>query len=115
MGLKALTKQNAILDMRTQRLHFLPDSEWELTPSLPEGTRTFQIEKAPSGHLILPCCEYPDESRDPWGPTPPSTSASTTRQTTLTSTPATTSASTTDYTAALDADDHSVTPTPDDS
>eukprot|EP00974_Lingulodinium_polyedra_P017063 1657181-Lingulodinium_polyedra.AAC.1 len=25
--------------------------------ALPEGTDSFQLELAPSGHLVLPCCE----------------------------------------------------------
>ena len=40
--------RNAILDMKTLRLHFCGPREYDLSP----------CELAPSGHLVLPCSEY---------------------------------------------------------
>ena len=53
LGLRALQQNNAILDMRTKQLHFA--SSGEVVMMLPPGSETFQLEAAPSGHLLLPC------------------------------------------------------------
>ena len=58
MGLTALKKNKAILDFNTLTLYFCSDTQYSLGKSLPEGTDQYQLETAPSGHLVLPCCEY---------------------------------------------------------
>jgi hypothetical protein len=32
---------------------------------LPEGTTTFNMLQAPSGHVMLPCCKYPAQQTQP--------------------------------------------------
>ena len=59
LGLAALTKNRGILDFNTMELHFCGPGDYDLGKALPPGTDTFQLEKAPSGHMVLPCCEYP--------------------------------------------------------
>ena len=44
------------------KLHFCGPGDIKIEPGLPPGTETFQLETAPSGHLVLPCCEYEDDS-----------------------------------------------------
>ena len=56
LGLQSLMDNRAILDMRTQQLHFLGPGDCEL--NLPPGTDSYQLEQAPSGHLMLPCSEF---------------------------------------------------------
>ena len=56
LGLRSLTEHRAILDMCSCQLHLLGPGETrlELTP----GTETFNLERAPTGHLLLPFQEY---------------------------------------------------------
>lgn len=56
LGLKSLTEHRAILDMCSNQLHLLGPGEarLELTP----GTESFNLERAPTGHLMLPFQEY---------------------------------------------------------
>ena len=58
MGLTALRKNRAILDFNTQTLYFCGEAQYNLEEMLPQGTDRYQLETAPSGHLVLPCCEY---------------------------------------------------------
>ena len=58
MGLTALKSNKAILDFNTLTLYFCHNADYDLDKTLPEGTNKYQLETAPSGHLVLPCCEY---------------------------------------------------------
>ena len=59
--------RNAILDMKTLRLHLCGPGEYDLLPALPPATEPFQCELAPSGHLALPCSEYAGVDREEAG------------------------------------------------
>ena len=56
--LTALKTNRAILDFNTQTLYFCNGDPCNLDKLLPQGTDKYQLETAPSGHLVLPCCEY---------------------------------------------------------
>ena len=58
MGLNALRKNRAVLDFNTQELLFLGPGDYDLMKAVPPGTDVFDLERAPSGHLVIPCCEY---------------------------------------------------------
>ena len=58
LGLTALRKNRAVLDFTTLKLYFCGPADYDVANSLPEGTDIFQLELAPSGHIVLPCCEY---------------------------------------------------------
>jgi len=58
LDLTALRKNRAILDFNTFQLHFCGPGDYNLVAGLPPGTDSFQCELAPSGHLVVPCCEY---------------------------------------------------------
>ena len=60
LGLKALTSNRAILDCVTKRLYFLGPGNYDLMQILPAGTKAFDLETAPSGHLVLPITHYND-------------------------------------------------------
>lgn len=64
LGLTALRKNNAILDFATLELHFQGPGRQPLRQHLPAGTETFPLELAPSGHMVLPCCEYERAPQD---------------------------------------------------
>jgi hypothetical protein len=57
LGLDALMSQRALLDLTTLKLHFVGPGTLQL--DLPAGSESFQLEIAPSGHLVLPCGHYP--------------------------------------------------------
>ena len=53
LGLTALRKNRAILDFNTLRLYFCGPGDYELNREMPPGTDTYQLELAPSGHIVL--------------------------------------------------------------
>ena len=58
LGLTALRKNRAVLDFTTLKLYFCGPADYDVAGSLPEGSDAFQLEIAPSGHIVLPCCEF---------------------------------------------------------
>ena len=58
MGLSALKKNRAVLDFNSLTLYFCGKDHYDLGAALPANTDKYQLETAPSGHLVLPCCEY---------------------------------------------------------
>ena len=62
LGLTALRKNRAVIDFSTLRMHFCGPGDIEVGKALPPGSDTFQLEVAPSGHIVLPCCEFKAES-----------------------------------------------------
>ena len=56
LGLQSLVDNRALLDFDTMQLHFRGPGESQM--NLPPGSESYQLEEAPSGHLMLPCCEY---------------------------------------------------------
>ena len=58
LGLTALRKNRAILDLNTLKVYFCGPGDYDLLKELPPGTDSFQAELAPSGHMVLPCCEF---------------------------------------------------------
>ena len=58
LGLTTLRQNQAALGFTTLRLHFQGPGNSRIDQSLPPGTDTFQLELAPSGHLVLPCSEF---------------------------------------------------------
>ena len=49
-------ENRALLNMQDMTLHFAGPGEVQVI--LPPGSESFQLEMSPSGHLMLPCCEY---------------------------------------------------------
>ena len=62
LGKMALKNNRAVWDFVTDQLHFMGPGDYDLMKALPPGTDTFQLETAPSGHSVLPCCEYTPSS-----------------------------------------------------
>ena len=58
MGLTALKNNRAILDFNSLTLYFCGKDRYDLDAALPANTDKYKLETAPSGHLVLPCCEY---------------------------------------------------------
>ena len=57
-GLNTLRYNRAVLDFTTLEMHFLGPGDSQVGKTLPPGPDTFQLEIAPSGHLVLPCSEF---------------------------------------------------------
>ena len=58
LGLHSLEHNRAIWDFQQHKLYFLGPGDYDLSKAMPPGTDVFQLEKAPSGHAVLPCCEF---------------------------------------------------------
>ena len=58
LGLNSLINVGALMDFRNMKLHFTGPGPLEYASHLPEGTQTFELHQAPSGHVMLPCCKY---------------------------------------------------------
>jgi hypothetical protein len=65
-GLKTMRNNRAVLDMVNLQLHFCGPSDINLT--LPSGTKSFQLEISPSGHLVLPCTNFENMHNNPPNP-----------------------------------------------
>ena len=61
LGLTSLRDARALLDMHTLKLHFCGPNgaNIELSP----GSQTFNLEVSPSGHLVVPCCEFQKQAK----------------------------------------------------
>ena len=60
LGGQALRNNRCLWDFTTDKLYFLGPGDYNLERALPPGTDVFQLERAPSGHSVLPCCEFSD-------------------------------------------------------
>jgi hypothetical protein len=56
LGLKTLMERRAIMDFTTMQISFTGPGEPKIDYS--PGTDIFKMFQAPSGHLMIPCCEY---------------------------------------------------------
>ena len=63
LGKTALKKNRAIWDFATDMLYFAGPGDYDLPRALPPGTDAYQLETAPSGHSVLPCCEYTSDAQ----------------------------------------------------
>ena len=58
LGLNSLTKRRAVIDCVTKKMYFMGPGDYNLEEAMPSGTQVFQLETAPSGHLVLPITKY---------------------------------------------------------
>ena len=58
LGITSLKNKRTLIDLNTNKLYFLGPGDYDLPAAMPPGTECYQCEQSPSGHLILPCCEY---------------------------------------------------------
>jgi len=63
LGLKSLTQARCILDLTTNQIHLCGPGKPQF--ELPPGSESYQLEIAPSGHLMLPCSEFRLADRHP--------------------------------------------------
>ena len=61
LGLRSMQNSRATLDLTTNQMHLCGPGDVSII--LPSGTETYQLEIAPSGHLVLPCCNFTAASR----------------------------------------------------
>jgi hypothetical protein len=64
LGLAALRMNRAKLDFSILKLFFCGPGDYDLPRGMPPGADSFQCEIAPSGHLVIPCCEYEGAALD---------------------------------------------------
>ena len=58
LGLNSLRSRRAVIDCHTRKMYFLGPGDYDLAAGMPTGTQTFQLETAPSGHLVLPISHF---------------------------------------------------------
>ena len=58
LGLQALKRNRAVMDLNSNKIYFLGPGNYDLLHAMPPGTDCYQAVEAPSGHLVLPICEY---------------------------------------------------------
>ena len=58
LGLDSLRRNRCVVDFTTLKLYFCGPDDTNLDKHMPAGTKVFQCEISPSGHLALPCCNY---------------------------------------------------------
>ena len=58
LGLDSLESMSAIVDFGARKMYIPGPGGVEMPKALPPGTDTFQLQKAPSGHLLLPCTNF---------------------------------------------------------
>ena len=63
LGLTALKNNRAIIDCNTNKLYFLGPGDYDLDKAMPPGTDVYQMEIAPSGHMVLPLCNYREQQQ----------------------------------------------------
>ena len=63
LGLTALKNNRAIIDCNTNKLYFLGPGDYDLDKAMPAGTDVYQMEIAPSGHMVLPLCNYREQQQ----------------------------------------------------
>ena len=64
LGKNSLTKNRAVWDFVEDKLYFLGPGDYDLMKMLPPGTDIYQLERAPSGHSVLPCCEFDPQNKE---------------------------------------------------
>ena len=52
-----------ILDLNTLKVYFLGPGEYQLSDALPDGTDCIQAERGPTGHLMMPCHAYDQNTK----------------------------------------------------
>jgi len=58
LGMTALKRNRAILDLNDNKIYFLGPAPYDLWEALPPGTDCFQGDISPSGHLVIPCSDH---------------------------------------------------------
>ena len=66
LGFKTMRNDRAVLDMVALQLHVRGPSDISLT--LPPGTKPFQLEISPSGHVVLPFTNFENIQHNPPNP-----------------------------------------------
>jgi hypothetical protein len=63
LGLNTMVEQRAVIDLRTLTITFCGPDDRPL--QYPNGSDTYKLHRAKSGHLMLPCCQYDASSTAP--------------------------------------------------
>ena len=58
LGLQSMRDHRVILDLQKLKMYFVGPGDYDLDKSLSPGTVSFELEMAPSGHLLLPCSNF---------------------------------------------------------
>ena len=53
-----MIKNRFILDLVNMKAYSCGDADFDLLKHLPAGTEAYDLTRATSGHLVIPCCNY---------------------------------------------------------
>ena len=62
LGLNAARESRMIIDTMRNVIYMAGPGEYDLLQALPPGTQQFHCILAPSGHMMIPCAEFPSSS-----------------------------------------------------
>ena len=63
LGLQTLKQNRAVWDFVKDTLYFMGPGDYKLENALPSGTDSYQLVTAPSGHSVVPYCEYGGDNK----------------------------------------------------
>ena len=58
LGLQSMRDHRVVLDLQKLKIYFVGPGDYDLDKALSPGTVSFELEVAPSGHLLLPCSNF---------------------------------------------------------
>ena len=58
LGLQSMRDHRVVLDLQKLKMYFVGPGDYDLDKALSPGTVSFELEVAPSGHLLLPCSNF---------------------------------------------------------
>ena len=67
IGIESLQRRRGIIDLVNFQVHLCGPGDLDLSKALPPGSESFPCVRAPSGHMLLPCCKYAEVDKDQSG------------------------------------------------
>ena len=62
LGLNAARESRMVIDTMRNTIYMAGPGEYDLLQALPPGTQQFNCILAPSGHMMIPCAEFPSHT-----------------------------------------------------
>ena len=59
LGLNAARESRMLIDTMRNAIYMVGPGDYDLMQALPPGTQQFNCIVAPSGHMMIPCAEFP--------------------------------------------------------
>ena len=63
LGLNAARESRMLIDTMRNAIYMVGPGDYDLMQALPPGTQQFNCILAPSGHMMIPCAEFPSPTK----------------------------------------------------